>query len=175
MPGGGNASIDLATRPVFAPSDAWCESLDWLRMNTPEPLGDPNAYYELSKQPSEPGGYVTHRDAYGVLAWWDYGYWITRIGRRIPFSNPGTSGVNGEAKYFLAEDETTSIQFFKNKDINIKYVIVDDEIASYDSKLLLLLHGSADHTRIITISIYRSRVTSTSPASCSILPTIRPW
>jgi dolichyl-phosphooligosaccharide-protein glycotransferase len=136
MPGGGKASEDLATRPLFAPSDAWCESLDWLRVNTPEPLGDPAAYYKLYKEPGKPDGYVYPRNAYGVLAWWDYGYWITRIGRRIPFSNPGTSGINGEARFFLAQDEAGAVQFLK--DINIRYVIVDDEIASYESKFFAL-------------------------------------
>ena len=136
LPGGGNPSIDLAKRPLFAPSDAWCESLDWLRVNTPEPLDDPAAYYKLYKEPGSPGGYVYPRDAYGVLAWWDYGYWITRIGRRIPFSNPGTSATGGEAKFFLAQDEAAAGQFVK--DVNIRYVIVDDEIASYESKFFAL-------------------------------------
>lgn len=136
MPGGGRASIDLATRPLFAPSDAWCESLDWLRVNTPEPLGDPSSYYKINKEPGESGGYVYPRNAYGVLAWWDYGYWITRIGRRIPFSNPGTSASRGEAAFFMAKDEAEAGQFLK--DINIRYVIVDNEIASYEGKFFAL-------------------------------------
>lgn len=136
MPGGGKPSIALATRPLFAPSDAWCESLDWLRANSPEPLGDPAAYYKTYNAPGSAGGYVYPQNAYGVLAWWDYGYWITRIGRRIPFSNPGTSATGGEAKFFLARDENTASDFLK--DINIKYVIVDDEIASYERKFFAL-------------------------------------
>jgi len=125
-------SIDLATRPLFAPSNAWFESLDWLRINTPEPLGDSDAYYSLYKPPDQPGGYVYPGGAYGVMAWWDYGYWITRIGRRIPFSNPGTAAERGEARYFLAQDEKTADNF--TKDMNIRYIIVDNEIASYDGK-----------------------------------------
>jgi oligosaccharyl transferase (archaeosortase A-associated) len=136
LPGWGKPSIDLATRPLFAPSDAWCESLDWVRVNTPEPLGDPMAYYKLYGDPASPGGYVNPKNAYGVLAWWDYGYWITRMGRRIPFSNPGTSATRGEAKFFMAQDEAAAAQFLK--DINIHYVIVDDEIASYEAKFFAL-------------------------------------
>jgi dolichyl-phosphooligosaccharide-protein glycotransferase len=136
LPDGGKPSFDVATRPLFAPSNAWFESLDWLRSNTPEPLGDANAYYELYKDTGQSGGYVYPQDAYGVIAWWDYGYWITRIGRRIPISNPGTNGIMGEAKYFLALDEPSAGKTIK--DVNIKYVIVDDEIASYDSKFFAL-------------------------------------
>jgi oligosaccharyl transferase (archaeosortase A-associated) len=132
LPGGAKPSIDLATRPLFAPSDAWCQSLDWLRENTPEPLGDPSAYYDQYRIPGVDGGFVYPSSAYGVLSWWDYGYWITRIGRRIPFSNPGTNGIMGEAKFFLAQDEALAGQSIK--EVNIRYVIVDDTIASYQSK-----------------------------------------
>jgi dolichyl-diphosphooligosaccharide--protein glycosyltransferase len=38
-------AINTASNPVFAPSDAWCESLSWMRTNTPEPFGDSDFYY----------------------------------------------------------------------------------------------------------------------------------
>jgi oligosaccharyl transferase (archaeosortase A-associated) len=136
LPDGGKPAIDIASRPLFAPSNAWFESLEWLRSNSPEPLGDANAYYGLFNNPGEPGGFVYPKSAYGVLSWWDYGYWITRIGRRIPFSNPGTAGTMGEAKFLMANDETSANAVFK--DLNIRYVIVDDEIASYESKFFAL-------------------------------------
>jgi asparagine N-glycosylation enzyme membrane subunit Stt3 len=132
LPGGVKPAQDLATRPLFAPPDAWCESLDWLRVNTPEPLGNADAYYGLYKPPGSPGGYVYPGTAYGVMAWWDYGYWITRIGRRIPFSNPGTAGTKGESNFFLSQDEAAAGQAIKG--LNIKYIIADKEIASYDGK-----------------------------------------
>jgi dolichyl-diphosphooligosaccharide--protein glycosyltransferase len=131
-PKGERPSIDVATQPLFAPSNTWCETMDWLRTNTPEPLGNAEAYYAQYKSPVEKGGYVYPRNAYGVLSWWDYGYWITRIGRRIPFSNPGTSAERGEYKFFLAQDEQSAGQLMK--DMYIRYVIADFEVASYDGK-----------------------------------------
>lgn len=131
-PKGERPSIDVATQPLFAPANAWCESLDWLRTNTPEPLGNADAYYAQYKTPGETGGYVYPSNAYGVIAWWDYGYWITRIGRRIPFSNPGTSAERGEYKYFIAQDEESAAKAIK--DTNIRYVIADYELAAYDGK-----------------------------------------
>ena len=136
LPGGQKPAIDLASRPLFAPPDAWYASLDWMRKNTPEPLGDANAYYALYKAPGEPGGFVYPDSAYGVLSWWDYGYWISLIGRRIPFSNPGTSATRGEAKFLMAPDEAAAEQSIK--DINIRYIVIDNEIASWDSKFYAL-------------------------------------
>jgi dolichyl-diphosphooligosaccharide--protein glycosyltransferase len=73
----------VASAPAFLPSDAWEESLTWMKNNTPEPLGDPDAYYGLYQE-----GYNYPASAYGVTSWWDYGYWITRIAHRIPSANP---------------------------------------------------------------------------------------
>jgi dolichyl-diphosphooligosaccharide--protein glycosyltransferase len=136
LPGGQRPSIDLASRPLFAPPDAWYASLDWMRKNTPEPLGDANAYYALYKAPGEPGGFVYPDSAYGVLSWWDYGYWISLIGRRIPFSNPGLSATRGEAKFLMAPDEAAAEQSIKG--VNIRYLVIDNEIASWDSKFFAL-------------------------------------
>jgi len=76
-------SNQVASAPAFLPSDAWMESLTWMKENTPEPLGDPEAYYKLYDN-----NFVYPDSAYGVTSWWDYGYWITRIAHRIPSANP---------------------------------------------------------------------------------------
>ena len=73
----------VASAPAFLPSDAWQESLTWMKDNTPEPLGDPEAYYKLYDR-----NFAYPPSAYGVTSWWDYGYWITRIAHRIPSANP---------------------------------------------------------------------------------------
>jgi dolichyl-diphosphooligosaccharide--protein glycosyltransferase len=119
-------AIETASYPAFAPSDAWCESLSWLRDNTPDPFGNPDFYYELYKEPPAGKSYNYPETAYGVTAWWDYGYWITRIGRRIPTSNPGTNHI-GEAFIFTAQDETSANEILDQW--GSKYVIVDNAIA----------------------------------------------
>ena len=95
---------DNADSPQFAPTNAWYESLLWLKNNTPEPYGSADFYYARYdtsfKQP--PG-------AYGVAAQWDYGYWITRIGHRSPIINPGVfNGRDLLSKYFVAQDEASA-------------------------------------------------------------------
>ncbi|MFH1647585.1 MAG: STT3 domain-containing protein [Chloroflexota bacterium] len=57
---------EVASVARFAPSDAWQDSLVWMKDNTPEPLGDPDAYYNLY----EPG-FQYPETAYGVVSWWD--------------------------------------------------------------------------------------------------------
>ncbi len=117
-------AIDTAGRTSFAPSDAWCESLDWLRDNTPDPFDNPDFYFEL---PPQGESYIYPKTAYGVTAWWDYGYWITRIGHRIPTSNPGTHNM-GEAHLFVAQDETSANRILKDT-WSSKYIITDYAVA----------------------------------------------
>jgi dolichyl-diphosphooligosaccharide--protein glycosyltransferase len=120
-------AVDTASAVPFAPSNAWCESLSWLKDNTPEPFGNPDYYYELYKEPPSGESYPNPETAYGVTAWWDYGYWITRIGRRIPTSNPGT-GAHGEQFIFTAQDETSANELLDQR--GSKYVIIDHDIAT---------------------------------------------
>jgi dolichyl-diphosphooligosaccharide--protein glycosyltransferase len=119
-------AVRSASYPAFAPTNAWCESLNWLKDNTPEPFGNPDFYYELYKPPPPGKTYDYPETAYGVTAWWDYGYWITRIGRRIPTSHPGT-GAHGEQFFFTAQDETSANKILDQW--GSKYVIVDNAIA----------------------------------------------
>jgi dolichyl-diphosphooligosaccharide--protein glycosyltransferase len=129
-------AINTASNPQFAPSDAWCESLSWMRDNTSDPFGNPHFYYELYQPPPPGERYTYPQTAYGVTAWWDYGYWITRIGRRIPTSNPGTSH-KGEAYLFAAQDEASANKIMDSG--GSKYVVADYAIAS----VMLKFHAVA--------------------------------
>ncbi|MDP6043508.1 MAG: STT3 domain-containing protein, partial [Dehalococcoidales bacterium] len=116
---------DMASQAYYTPSDAWYESLTWLNENTPEPFGDADFYYELYEPPSLGESYDYPESAYGVMAWWDYGHWITRIGRRPVNASPATWGIC--ATFFGARDEATANATIH--DLGIKYVIADYDIA----------------------------------------------
>jgi len=122
----GNA-VDTAKQATFAPSDAWYESLTWLETNTPDPFGAPDFYYEPYKPPEPGKSYQYPQTAYGVTAWWDYGYWITRISHRIPTSSPGTGNM-GEASIFSAQDEASANKLLDQ--FGSKYVIIDHDITT---------------------------------------------
>jgi len=141
LPDGQRPSIDLARRPLFAPSNAWCEAMDWLRTNTPEPFGNADNYYGLYKSPGLQGGFIYPADTYGTLAWWDYGYWIARIGRRPPATSPGTGALES-AYFFTAQDAAAAEQTIDR--YSARWIILDNEIAAHDGKFhaLATLSGS---------------------------------
>lgn len=81
--------------------DEWRRALLWLRRNSPPPFGAEAAYYARYAPASDfryPAG------AYGVMNWWESGYWITRIAHRIPAANPTQRGADIAGR-FLAEVE----------------------------------------------------------------------
>ncbi len=117
------SAINGASYPPYAPSDAWYESLSWMKDNTPDPFGNPQFYYDLYSSPGGGEKYEKPRSAYGVTAWWDYGYWIIRIAHRVPTSTPGT-GHQGEAYFFVAQDETSANKILLNT-WGSKYIVVD--------------------------------------------------
>ncbi|MGD0855515.1 MAG: oligosaccharyl transferase, archaeosortase A system-associated [Dehalococcoidia bacterium] len=137
LPDGAKPIYEI-TRPLLAPSDAWCDSLTWLRKNTPEPMGDADAYYKLWERPPEGAKFKYPDSAYGVLAWWDSGYWISRIARRIPITNPGmgAEAENKYAQFFMAEDEAQAGKVLESG--GGRYVIID-----FDTALPLKFYGIA--------------------------------
>ncbi|MFC1905695.1 oligosaccharyl transferase, archaeosortase A system-associated, partial [Chloroflexota bacterium] len=119
-------AVETSSRVYFAPSDAWCQALDWLRTNTPDPSEPSDFYYDIYKPPPEGERYLYPASAYGVMAWWDYGHWITRIAHRMPNSTPGVWGECGQ--FFSKEDEKEANIIMDR--LNSKYVIVDRELAT---------------------------------------------
>lgn len=145
-------AISTASQARFAPSDAWYSSLSWLRENSPDPFNNPDFYYQLY----EPMPYPKYHDApaidastaeymewyrlqrqtynypesaYGVTAWWDYGYWITRISHRLPSTTPGSSLTRTlVARFLLAQDEDSINEIRQSLDSS--YVIIDHATAN---------------------------------------------
>jgi len=120
-------AMDVA-RETEGPNEAWYSSLVWMRDNTPDPFGDPDFYYEVYEKPSLGESYDYPESAYGIMNWWDYGHWITRIARRIPNSNPFQSGAREAAKFFTAQDESSANEVLDK--LGSKYVILDHDMAN---------------------------------------------
>ena len=118
-------AMTAAREARHAPSDAWCGSLSWLKENTPDPFGNPNFYYELHEPPPPGESYNYPESAYGVMAWWDYGYWITRIAHRLPNTNPSQprEATTNVACFFLSQDEDSADEIIQKLDSS--YVIID--------------------------------------------------
>jgi asparagine N-glycosylation enzyme membrane subunit Stt3 len=96
----------------------------------------------LYKPVNEKGGFEYPPSAYGVLAWWDGGYRILRMGHRAPATNPGTDPLVSAA-YFASQDESSAAGVINA--CGARYVIVDNEIAGVEGKFnsLAALSGSS--------------------------------
>jgi len=115
--------------------NGWYTACSWLQdkdntgvPNTPDPfgdLGDPNFYYKLYKTP-----FQYPESAYGVMSWWDYGYFIMQIGHRIPNANPGQAGAVQAGKFFTAQNESAAQAIVEEYNLGTKYVMIDSAMAT---------------------------------------------
>lgn len=127
-------SIYISGLTPFVPSNAWCQSLDWLKKNTPDPFGNPAFYYADYAKAAPANLYPD--SAYAVTAWWDYGYWIVRMGHRLPNSDPAGGSAGPVAKLFTCQDPESAYvqaQGMRSKYVMLNYLTVT---GLYDSILL---------------------------------------
>jgi len=115
-------------RDIGGPNEAWYNSLIWMREHTPEPFEDLDFYYELYDRPPDGERYDYPESAYGVMNWWDYGHWITRIAHRIPSANPFQAGAGQTAQFFIAQNESSANKMLD--ELGSKYVIIDYQMAT---------------------------------------------
>ncbi len=111
-------AIAGASEVPFTLGNGWYEALSWLKQNTPDPFNDPEFYYKRYELP-----YHYPKTAYGIVAWWDYGYHIIRISHRLPVCDPGGGAREVVASFFTAQDEAPANQII-NK-LNSKYIIIN--------------------------------------------------
>jgi dolichyl-diphosphooligosaccharide--protein glycosyltransferase len=100
--------------------EGWYSSLLWLKDNSPEPFGGPDFYYELYPPPAD---FEYPETAYGVMSWWDYGYFITQIAHRIPNAIPSQAGAPEAGQFFTAQNESLANRLAD--ELGTKYVMID--------------------------------------------------
>lgn len=105
------------------PTDDWRGALRWLRENSPEPFGDSDAFFVRSSGMDDLARSVDVSGAYGVMSWWDYGYWISGLARRIPNSNPTQRGAVDSARFLLAQCENEARELLDA--LSTRYVMLD--------------------------------------------------
>jgi len=121
-----------AARTQRAPPPEWRAALGWLRRATPEPFGDPGAYLARYRRLPVGERYPYPPGAYGVLAWWDYGYWIVRLGRRMPTANPTQAGAVTAARFFTATGEAEALAVLDQA--GARYVIANAELGLWPAE-----------------------------------------
>ena len=116
----------------------WFEALTWLRLHSPEPFGDSalwNGYFPRRKAGQS---LPLPAPAYGIAIWWDTGYMVENLSRRVPIANGFGAGTDEKD----AETRTRDIagfytSLFPDAAVNVlrklsaRYVIVDSTIAAF--------------------------------------------
>jgi dolichyl-diphosphooligosaccharide--protein glycosyltransferase len=102
------------------PRDAWVDAMTWLRDSTPEPFGDEGRFFARARPGEGP------RPAYSVLCWWDAGYWVTQIGRRVPLANPTQAGAVEAARILVEGTPERALALCR--DHGVRYVVLSGEI-----------------------------------------------
>lgn len=138
-----SGTIGISRLPILLTSD-WYQACVWLRENTPEVEG----YYDSEAEEIN----------YGVLSWWDFGNWITRVGRRAPCSNPMAQRLNIQWDVFLAESEEEANTYLDN----IEYIIVDEDMVTIKFYAIVRLssHDVGPDSHVFLFSLWEETTTT---------------
>jgi dolichyl-phosphooligosaccharide-protein glycotransferase len=132
--------IAVTTQPNYMNQDYY-EALVWLRDNTDEPFPTPesdwmdagiinfmagnkygdDAYYSLQN---------LGNPSYTVLAWWDYGHWITQVAHRVPVSNPAAQISIEMRQYLMSQNQEVAESFIQDLAIQPKYIFATYEMST---------------------------------------------
>jgi asparagine N-glycosylation enzyme membrane subunit Stt3 len=113
--------VEVLAKQQYIMTTGWYNSLLWLKDNSPEPFGDPDFYYEIYPPRDE---FEYPETAYGVMSWWDYGYFIMQIAHRVPNANPTQARAREAGKFFTAQNESAANEIAD--EFGVKYVVIDN-------------------------------------------------
>ncbi len=103
----------------------WHEAMTWLRTATPPPFvhaaGTGDEYY-LARYAHD----RVPRPDYTVMNWWDHGYWVIQIARRVPISNPTQERAPNAARFYAATNEADARALLDAE--QVRYVLADWEL-----------------------------------------------
>jgi dolichyl-diphosphooligosaccharide--protein glycosyltransferase len=110
----------------YPPSNDWLETLDWIKMNTPE-------------------------DSI-VASWWDYGYWIQTMGERTSLADNSTihTSVIQEIAQMLISSPNDGWKMLQEMqaDYVVVYVAAQRLDGNYGDNSIYLLNGGGDESKI---------------------------
>jgi oligosaccharyl transferase (archaeosortase A-associated) len=100
-------------------SDDWAAATEWMGTHTPDTGVD---YYRIYDRK----GFRYPDTAYGILARWPAGHWITYISQRIPNANPFQDHITGPDnvnEFLFSADEGTALNI--SSALGSRYVVTD--------------------------------------------------
>jgi dolichyl-diphosphooligosaccharide--protein glycosyltransferase len=117
-------AVLVASRSGSFPS-YWHETMLWLRDNTPPPFaraanaGEEYYYARYSRDAVPPPDY-------SVMTWWDFGYWISQVARRVPVANPTQERAPNAANFYVSTTEQDAVAALLRD--RARYVVIDWEL-----------------------------------------------
>jgi dolichyl-diphosphooligosaccharide--protein glycosyltransferase len=129
--GGGYSNAVQISDQRSSPGEVrnWDSTLEWTGANTPVegaygsgdgPSLDYYGTYERT------GDFAYGEGEYGVMAWWDYGHWITVLGERVPVANPFQQHARLAANYLLGDNASEANDRLVSDDgEETRYVMID--------------------------------------------------
>jgi len=110
---------------TYPPSNDWIETLEWIKMNTPE-------------------------DSI-VASWWDYGYWISTVTERTTLIDNATLSTWQIAKvaeiFMSTPDEAWNLLTGWDVDYVVVFVAAQRVDGSYDGNSIYILNGGGDESK----------------------------
>jgi len=110
------------THPEQGPDRDWMASLEWLHRNTPEPMGNPAAWYRLWPRLTPGSEFAWPASAYSVIAQWDRGSWISGVAHRIPAANGELTGAEATSRFLVETDPQRALE--AARDMNARYAVI---------------------------------------------------
>ena len=123
------SAADSAARP--GEYQDWQGGLEYLSTETPEVGeygGNDSENLEYYGTYGRTDDYVYEDGQYGVIAWWDYGHYITYGGERVPVANPFQQHATESADFLLSDNESESIRILEEdsgEGAGTRYVMID--------------------------------------------------
>jgi dolichyl-diphosphooligosaccharide--protein glycosyltransferase len=103
----------------------WRDTMVWIRTHTPLPFEDAAHAGEDYYYARYPRDAVPPPD-YSVMTWWDHGYWITQVARRVPVANPTQERAQNAARFYAATDEEQAVNALLGE--RSRYIVIDWEL-----------------------------------------------
>jgi dolichyl-phosphooligosaccharide-protein glycotransferase len=114
----------VTSRPASLPV-YWRNTMAWLRDHTPPPFavaanaGDDYYYARYPRTVVPPPDYT-------VMNWWDHGYWVIQLARRVPVANPTQERAPNAARFYAATTERDAIIALAAE--RSRYIVADWEL-----------------------------------------------
>ena len=110
---------------TYPPSNDWVETLEWIKLNTPE-----NSI---------------------VASWWDYGYWISTVAERTTLIDNSTISswqIQKVAEIFMSTpDEAWNLLTAWDVDYVVVYVAAQRLTGDYNGDSIYVLNGGGDESK----------------------------